>query len=221
MASHPSTALPIPPPTSSASRSTTTGSAPSASTSPVCSSLRTSPLTSWPSSASILTRRLAVLPCAPATKTITKTTSFESGSTSRLARSSLRLSLLSTPPCRRLVSTLQPSAVARQHFSFSYSGLAVQRRGTAAYGGRFYACEVAPRRLAEMLRSRRPQGGGGLTNEGASLSVLKCSHGDAVAEADGEAVGDAVGPVVSRGVVLGAVAGDVLGCGPTGAVGAS
>ncbi|HKH39233.1 MAG TPA: hypothetical protein VKA82_18925 [Rubrobacter sp.] len=84
-----------------------------------------------------------------------------------------------------------------------------------------------------MLRSRRPQGGGGLTNEGASLSVLKCSHGDAVAEADGEAVGDtvgdavgddvgdAVGPVVSRGVVLGAVAGDVLGCGPTGAVGAS
>src|SRR5215204_4106213 len=72
MASHPSTALPIPPPTSSASRSTTTGSAPSASTSPVCSSLRTSPLTSWPSSASIRTRRLAVFPCAPATKTLTK-----------------------------------------------------------------------------------------------------------------------------------------------------
>jgi hypothetical protein len=62
-----------------------------------------------------------------------------------------------------------------------------------------------------------------------SRSVLKCSHGDAVAEAEGEAVGDAVGddvgdavgPVVSRGVVLGVVAGDVLGCGPTGSVGAS
>src|SRR5215203_6018963 len=34
-----------------------------------------------------------------------ETTSFESGSTSRLARSSLRLSLVSPPPCRRLVST--------------------------------------------------------------------------------------------------------------------
>ena len=28
--------------------------------------------------------------------------------------------------------------------------------------------------LAEVLRSRRPQGGGVLTSEGASLSVLKC-----------------------------------------------
>src|SRR5215217_3062889 len=34
-----------------------------------------------------------------------ETTSLESGSTSRLARSSLRLSLVSPPPCRRLVST--------------------------------------------------------------------------------------------------------------------
>jgi hypothetical protein len=54
--------------------------------------------------------------------------------------------------------------------------------------------------------------------------------GDAVADGEGEAIGDAVGdavgddvaggvgPVVSRGVV---VAGDVLGCGPTGSVGAS
>src|SRR5215210_1398186 len=61
-----------PPSTSSASRSTTTASAPSASTSPVCSSLRTSPLTSWPSATSIRTRRLAVLPCAPATRTLKK-----------------------------------------------------------------------------------------------------------------------------------------------------
>jgi len=62
--------------------------------------------------------------------------------------------------------------------------------------------------------------------------VLKCFHGDAVAEADGEAlgdavgdavgddVGDAVGPVVSRGMVPG-VGGDVLGCGPAGSVGVS
>jgi hypothetical protein len=28
--------------------------------------------------------------------------------------------------------------------------------------------------LAEMLRSRRPEGGGGLTSEGESLSMLKC-----------------------------------------------
>jgi hypothetical protein len=59
--------------------------------------------------------------------------------------------------------------------------------------------------------------------------VLKCFHGDAVAEADGDAVGDAVGddvgdavgPVVSRGVVPGLVAGGVLGCGPAGSVGVS
>src|SRR5918997_5848839 len=72
MASHPSTALPTPPSTSSASRSTTTGPAPSAATSDVCSRLRTSPLTSCPSSTSIRVRRLAVLPCAPAIKTLTR-----------------------------------------------------------------------------------------------------------------------------------------------------
>src|SRR5215212_6030845 len=45
-------------------------------------------------------------------------------------------------------------------------------RGTTASGGRFDAGGEAPRRLAEVLRSRRAQRGGVLTSEGASLSVL-------------------------------------------------
>src|ERR687889_1306324 len=83
IASQPSTASPIRPSTSSSSRFTSKGSAPSASTSGICSSLRTSPRTSWPSSLSIRTRRRAVLPCAPATSTFMHTLLFEVLSHSR------------------------------------------------------------------------------------------------------------------------------------------
>src|SRR5918994_5391057 len=105
MASHPSTALPISPATSSVSRSTTTGSAPSAVTSSVCSSLRTSPLTSWPSSASIRTRRLAVLPCAPAIKTLTDLPPY-----------SQHFSTAAPPPYQH-ISTLRPSGSTCQQVS--------------------------------------------------------------------------------------------------------
>src|SRR5215211_8416922 len=105
MASHPSTALPIPSPTSSASKidhhrlgavgRNITRLLLLADESPDLMAIFGQHPYQTP-------RRLAV---RASDQNPHETTSFESGSTSRLARSSLRLSLVSPPPCRRLVST--------------------------------------------------------------------------------------------------------------------
>src|SRR5215204_4284667 len=60
------------------------------------------------------------------------------------ARSALRASLVGTAPCRRLVSTLQPAAVARQHFSLSASPTPAWpscAQGTATGGGQVLRSE--------------------------------------------------------------------------------
>jgi hypothetical protein len=60
--------------------------------------------------------------------------------------------------------------LARQHISFLRSGVRSAAVGFDAHG-------EAMGRLAEMLTSHRPQGGGVLTSEGASLSVLTSCQG--------------------------------------------
>src|SRR5215213_5408403 len=79
------------------------------------------------------------------------------GNNSMSARSALGASLLSTAPCRRLLSPLRAlQTLASQHFSFSFCGLAQQRmrnRWLRRSGSTLVGW--LPDDLAEVLRSRR------------------------------------------------------------------